>query len=198
MAGCLVDIQTVDASGSLVGTHTPERPPQVLCCQRCLQQRCPRVSGCCRGQIASFVAESIRHCFTKPLGFPAPPPLLWSLLRPRSGSRRRPFRHKARRSQVRPHSFITQPPHLRHLILDHKNFAVSCPLVLIGNAFYAVLVHRLMIYDLRLLPTLGCPHAVALHFAHCGQLAGGLAPPEVRPCWAHIKKPEPFPWVRVF
>ena len=30
--------------------------------------------------------------------------------------------------------------------------------------------------------------AVALRFAHCDQLAGGLAPPRVRPCWAHKKK----------
>lgn len=31
--------------------------------------------------------------------------------------RRRPFRHKARSPQVRTHTFIAQPPHLRHLAL---------------------------------------------------------------------------------
>src|SRR5690606_6497044 len=30
--------------------------------------------------------------------------------------------------------------------------------------------------------------AVAFHFVRCDQLTGGLAPPGVRPCWAHIKK----------
>jgi hypothetical protein len=40
----------------------------------------------------------------------------------------------------------------------------------------------------RFLPTLGHPHAVALRFARCGQLAGGLAPPRSRPCWAHNEK----------
>jgi len=43
------------------------------------------------------------------------------------------------------------------------------------SAFYAVLVHRLAIYAPRFLPTLGHPHAVALHFAHRDQLVAGLA-----------------------
>ena len=94
-------------------------------------------------------------------------------------------------SQVRTHSFIAQPPNLRRLSLGHKSFAVSCPLALLDNAFYLVLVHRLAIYDPRFLPTVGHPHAVALHFAHCDQLAGGLAPPGVRPCWAHMQKGPP-------
>jgi len=62
------------------------------------------------------------------------------------------------------------------------------PLALLGNAFYPVLVHRLAIYVPRLLPTLGRPGAVALRFVRCDQLTGGLAPPRVRPCWAHPKK----------
>jgi len=37
----------------------------------------------------------------------------------------------------------------------------------------------------RFLPTLGRPHAVALHFVRCGQLTMGLAPTRLRPCWAH-------------
>ena len=101
--------------------------------------------------------------------------------------RRRAFTHKARSPQVRTHTFIAQPPHLRHPSLGHKSFMVSCPLALLGNAFYAVLVHRLTIYAPRFLPTLGRPHAVALHFARCDQLAAGLAPAGVRPCWAHTK-----------
>ena len=46
------------------------------------------------------------------------------------------------------------------------------------------------------LPTLGRPHAVAVQFTHCDQLAAGLAPAGVRPCWAHTKKPTVLPrWV---
>ena len=112
-------------------------------------------------------------------------PLLQPLLTSRSGTSRRPFRHKARSPQVRvAHLHRTTaastPPRL-----GHKSFAVLGPLALLGNAFYAVLVHRLAIYAPRFLPTLGRPHAVALHFAHCDQLAAGLAPAGVRPCWAH-------------
>ena len=102
---------------------------------------------------------------------------------------RRPFRREARSPQVRTHTFIAQPPHLRRPSLGHKSFVVSCPLPLLGNAFYAVLVHRLTIYAPHFLPTLGRPYAVVLHFAHCDQLAAGLSPAGVRPCWAHIKKP---------
>jgi len=40
----------------------------------------------------------------------------------------------------------------------------------------------------RFLPTLGHPHAVALHFVRCGQLTGGLAHPRLCPCWAHKEK----------
>ncbi len=114
--------------------------------------------------------------------------LLRPLLTSRSSSHCRPFRHQARSPQVRTHSFIAQPPDLRRPTLGHKSFAVSCPLALGGNALYPVLVHRLTIYAPRFLPTLGRPYAVALHFAHCDQLAGGLAPPGVRPCWAHMQK----------
>jgi hypothetical protein len=37
-----------------------------------------------------------------------------------------------------------QPPDLRRLTVDHKSFAVSCPLALIGIALYPILVHRLV------------------------------------------------------
>ena len=101
---------------------------------------------------------------------------------------RRPFRHKARSPQVRVAllhrtTAASTPPRL-----GHESFVVFGPLALLGNAFYAVLVHRLAIYAPRFLPTFGRPHAVALDFARCDQLAAGLAPTGVRPCWAHRKK----------
>ena len=74
------------------------------------------------------------------------------------------------------------------LRLDHESFAVLCPLALLGSAFYPILVHRLAVYVPRFLPTLGRPHAVALHFVRCDQLTAGLSPAGMRPCWAHIKK----------
>src|SRR5476651_1270081 len=71
--------------------------------------------------------------------------LLRPLLTSRSGLHRRPFRHEARSPQVRAHSFPAQPPDLHRLIFDHKSFAVSCPLALIGSASYPILVHRLAV-----------------------------------------------------
>jgi len=65
--------------------------------------------------------------------------------------------------------------------LDHKSFAVSSLLALTGAAFYAIRIPRHMIYVPYLLSTVGHPSAVALHSARCGQLAGGLAPPGLRP-----------------
>ena len=82
----------------------------------------------------------------------------------------------------------------RRLLINRIGIALSMIamafglLALLGNAFYAVLVHRLAVYAPRFLPTLGRPHAVALHFARCDQLTAGLAPAGVRPCWAHKKK----------
>src|SRR3990172_3955971 len=105
----------------------------------------------------SFGPSCVCLCLIGPL-----PALLRPLLTSRLRQGRRPFRREARSPQVRTHSFITQPPDLRRLILDHKSFAVSCPLALIGTALYLVLVHRLMIYAPRFLPTFGRPHAVAL------------------------------------
>ena len=57
-----------------------------------------------------------------------------------------------------------------------------------GSAFSAAPVHRPTIYAPRFLSALGRSHAVAFHFAHCDQLAAGLAPAGMRPCWAHHKK----------
>ncbi len=83
--------------------------------------------------------------------------LLRPLLTSRSDSRRRPFRHKARSPQVRTQSFTAQPPDLRCLTLDHKSFAVLCPLALVGFALYPVLVHRLAVSIHA-----SSPHSVAL------------------------------------
>jgi hypothetical protein len=46
-------------------------------------------------------------------------------------------------------------------------------LTLLGSTFYPVLVHRLTVYVPRFLPTLGRPHAVALHFVRRDQLTAG-------------------------
>jgi hypothetical protein len=70
----------------------------------------------------------------------------------------------------------------------HESFAVTCLLALAGAASDAVRVPRLTVYAPRFLPTLGRPHAVALHLPRCGQLGRGLAPRKSRPCWAHKKK----------
>jgi len=114
------------------------------------------------------------------------------LLRPRLTSRcassgRRPFRREARSPQVRTRSFTAQSPHLRRLTFDHKSFAVRRPLALVGFASDAIRVTRLTVYVPHFLSTLGHPRAVVLPFARCGQLAGGLAPPGSRPCWAHVR-----------
>ena len=102
---------------------------------------------------------------------------------------RRPFRREAGRPQVRAallhHTTAASTP----LRFDHKSFAVMGPLALLGSAFYTVRVPRLVIYAPRFLPTVDYSSAVALHFARCGQLAAGLSPTGVRPCWAHQKKP---------
>ncbi len=46
-------------------------------------------------------------------------------------------------------------------------------------------------FDPRFLPTLGHPHAVALHFAHRNQFTTGRSPISVRPCWAHTQNGRP-------
>jgi hypothetical protein len=65
----LINIQTIDASSPLVGTHTLERPPQVLCRQRRLQQRRPCASGC-MSRAERFVAGSYSQGFTPTYGLP--------------------------------------------------------------------------------------------------------------------------------
>ncbi len=106
----------------------------------------------------------------------------------RSLTDRCPFRHKARSPRVRTHPFPTRPPDLRRFPFGHESFTVSCPFALVGSALYPISVRRPMGYLSRFLQTVGRPSALALPFGRCGQLPGGLAPPGVRPCRAHIKK----------
>lgn len=47
-------------------------------------------------------------------------------------------------------------------------------------------------FDPRILSALGHPYAVALHLIRCGQLTGGLSPPGLRPCLAHLLQTIPL------
>ena len=123
--------------------------------------------------------------------FPALPPTTMTSAETLLRQRRRPFRREAGRPQVRAALLHHTTAAFTPRRLDHKNFAVRCPLALLGSAFYAVRVPRLMIYDSRFLPTVDYSSAVALHFARCGQLTAGLSPTGVRPCWAHNEKGRP-------
>ncbi len=98
---------------------------------------------------------------------------------------RRPFRREASSPQVRTRSFTAQPPDLRDRSLTTKSFAAVCLLALIGRASLSGFCPSARGFALRFLSTLGRPCAVALRFARCGQLTGGLSPPRSRPCWAH-------------
>ena len=115
--------------------------------------------------------------------------LLWPLLTSRSGSAPSPFQAQGEISPGKNALLHRTTAGFTPLRLGHESFAASCPLALLGSAFYPVLVHRLTVYASRFLPTLSHPCAVALHFVRCGQLTGGLAPPGVRPCRAHKKSP---------
>ena len=88
------------------------------------------------------------------------------LLRPRLTSRsascaRRPFRREARSPQVRTLSFAARSPDLRRLSLDHRGFAVICPLAPLDVASYPVLCSSTRGFAPRFLPTVGRPSAVA-------------------------------------
>ncbi len=102
---------------------------------------------------------------------------------------RRPFRREASSPQVRTRSFTAQPPDLRDRSLTTKSFAAMCLLALIGRASLSGFCPSAHGFALRFLSTLGRPCAVALRFARCGQLTGGLSPPRSRPCWAHTSSP---------
>ena len=81
-----------------------------------------------------------------------------------------------------------QPNSQTPSIIGDKTFAMLRPITLIDTAAYLIFVHWLMIHVPRLLPTLSRPHAVAIHFAHGGQLATEPETAGVHPCWANQKK----------
>ena len=90
------------------------------------------------------------------------------------------------------HSLTAQPPDLRHFALTTRTsrfhtrssclVAPTFRFLSIGSQFRSVPCR------MRHVPTVGRPHAAALHFVGSGQLTAGLAPARVRPCWAHKKK----------
>lgn len=64
--------------------------------------------------------------------------------------------------------------------LMHRGNVLNFVSAAIGSAFHPLLVHQPAVYAPRFLPTLGHPHAVALRFIRCDQLAVGLAPTGAR------------------
>jgi len=102
---------------------------------------------------------------------------------------RHPFRHKVRSPQVRTHSFTAQPPDLHHLALITRAswFHAQSPCLAVPYIRFLSIGSQFMLHA-------SFPHSVALmqlrlRFARRDQLATGLAPVGVRPCWAHMKKP---------
>lgn len=95
--------------------------------------------------------------------------------------------------QVRTHAFTAQAPDIHQLDLITSSswfFAQSTsrPVALLGSESSPTLVHRLTVDAARLLYHTGRHLAVAFHFARRDQLATGLAPVGVHPCWANKKK----------
>jgi len=114
--------------------------------------------------------------------------LLRPLLTSRSSFRCRPFRHRARSPQVRTHTFIAQPPHLRRFALVTRalRFLARSPCLAAPSMRFLFIGSQFMLCA-------SFPHSVTLmqlrlRFARCDQLAAGLAPAGVRPCWAHKSK----------
>jgi hypothetical protein len=68
--------------------------------------------------------------------------LLRPLLTSRSGSTPSPFRAQGEISPGKNALLHCTTAGFTPLPLDHESLAVSCPLALVGNAFYPVLVHR--------------------------------------------------------
>ena len=101
------------------------------------------------------------------------------------------IRHRGDSLERSPDLWLQSPPYSLPSIESLANqggpsvTSRSRPLALLGSACYPILVHRLAVYAPRFLPTLGRPHAVALHFVRCDQLTAGLSPAGMRPCWAH-------------
>ena len=83
--------------------------------------------------------------------------LLRPLLTSRSSLRCRPFRHKARSPQVRAHSFIAQPPHLRRfaLVTRASRFLARSPCLAAPSMWFLFIGSR---FTLRA----SFPHSVTL------------------------------------
>jgi hypothetical protein len=111
--------------------------------------------------------------------------LLRPLLTSRSGSAPLPFQARGEISPGKDAILHRTTVAFTPSALGHESFADACLLALPDDASDALRVPRLTVYAPRFLPTLGHPHAVALHLPRCGQLGRGLAPRRSRPCWAH-------------
>src|SRR6266702_7208309 len=133
-------------------------------------------------------------------GFAAFPPLLRPRLTSRSGSTPSPFQAQGEISPGKNALLHCTAAGSTPLPIDHESFAAIGPLALVGRQrLLSGSCSSARSFAPRFLPTLGRPHAVALRFARCDQLATGLAPIRVRPCWAHQQKtPEPCSGVSVF
>ena len=83
--------------------------------------------------------------------------LLRPLLTSRSSLRCRPFRHKARSPQVRAHSFIAQPPHLRRfaLVTRASRFLARSPCLAAPSMWFLFIDSRFTLHA-------SFPHSVAL------------------------------------
>jgi hypothetical protein len=114
--------------------------------------------------------------------------LLRPLLTSRSGSAPLPFQARGEISPGKDAILHRTTVAFTPSALGHESFADACLLALPDDASDALRVPRLTVYAPRFLPTLGHPHAVALHLPRCGQLGRGLAPRRSRPCWAHKQK----------
>ena len=112
------------------------------------------------------------------------------------------IRHRGDSLERSPDLWLQSPPYSLPSIESLANqggpsvTSRSRPLALLGSACYPILVHRLAVYAPRFLPTLGRPHAVALHFVRRDQLTAGLTPAGVRPCWAHKQKAQLGGWAK--
>ena len=94
-----------------------------------------------------------------------------------------------RSPQVRTHSFTAQPPDLHHLALITRAswFLAQSPCLAVPYIRFLSIGSQFMLHA-------SFPHSVALmqlrlRFARRDQLATGLAPVGVRPCWADKEKP---------
>src|ERR1035437_5572067 len=88
-------------------------------------------------------------------------------------------------------SFSTQPPDLRRLTLDHKSFALACPLALAGRPLYPILVHRLMDSVRPSSPRFVASPQLGFSSLTVASSREDFHRQDHSPCWAHHKKPPP-------